>query len=203
MTEKVINSKKHQDIHPECNSLNLESIADDLRAWLQEQANKYKLQFLIAHADDGIIWGRFDRGYTLTTSDQVFPEKNLASLRISTLKQCRVFSNNAEVMLWRIDDAWQSRVVNDKNCTEDDYISESQMLWGTKAEDEADGFTYVADGSEGLKHAVPLQGIPFTSDRSKLIRPIRLIVRHYIDYNKDGVARIYLSRLVDLDTVVQ
>jgi len=31
-----------------------------------------------------------------------------------------------------------------------------------------------------------------------LVDPVRLLVHHYIDYNDCGVARIYLSRLVDL-----
>jgi hypothetical protein len=34
--------------------------------------------------------------------------------------------------------------------------------------------------------------------KGKDYRPLRLKVRHYIDYDNEGVARIYLSRLVDL-----
>lgn len=72
---------------------------------------------------------------------------------------------------------------------------EKQILWGTQPEGEKNGFTLVSDGSQCLKHAVPLIGITF---KGKDYRPLRLKVRHYIDYDNEGVARIYLSRLVDL-----
>jgi CRISPR-associated protein (TIGR03984 family) len=208
MTGAIDNTIKHQEKKPECKLLTLQNIADNLYECLQEQACEYNLQYLLAHADDGIVWGKFDQNYKLTTSDQVFTERkyNLASLRLSTLRQCRIFGKNAELMLWRIeenwqlDQSWQARVIRDVKCSSNDYIPESQMLWGTHAESEAGGFTVVADGAEGLRHAIPFKSIPFSSDRSKLIRPLRLNVRHYIDYGSDGVAKIYLSRLVDLTT---
>ena len=44
--------------------------------------------------------------------------------------------------------------------------------------------------------------MPFTDielgKKGELKNKVRLIVRHYIDYDDSGVARIYLSRLVDL-----
>jgi CRISPR-associated protein (TIGR03984 family) len=91
-------------------------------------------------------------------------------------------------------------------CHQDlELIEECQILWGTQKEKgkqgedgERNGFTLVSDGSQGLKHAVPLTNIPFSQDKNNLYRPIRLVVHHYIDYDHSGVARIYLSRLVDL-----
>ncbi|MEG4166129.1 MULTISPECIES: type III-D CRISPR-associated protein Csx19 [unclassified Microcoleus] len=195
---------------PDCKTLeDTQDIMDtpSLYNWLQAKAKQYQFQnllshgddrviWLLAHADDGVIWGKF-RGddYKLVTSgdEDVFPQ--LAKLRSPTLQQCRIFGKNAEVMLWKVGQNWKARLVQDDNkpkCLPD----EDQILWGTKVEKESKGFSLVSDGSQGLKHAVPLTGITFTGKDS---RPLRLKVRHYIDYDDEsGVARIYLSRLVDL-----
>lgn len=190
---------------PKCEKIEkIDEAIHDLPQWLEKQARTYDLKYLLAHADDGVVWGKFDQTYALQTSDQAFPKKQLASLRIQTLQQCRAFGQKAEVMLWRSGDnwqmaqSWQARVINDVNCSEQAYIPESQMLWGTQSEATNSEFTLVADGSEGLRHAVPLINIPFSDDRAKLDRPLRLNVRHYIHYDLDGIARIYLSRLVEL-----
>lgn len=184
---------------PICNSLSVEDVADDPpKLWLDKQAKEYGLQFLLAHAEDGVIWGEFrDSNFQLITSgdDDVFPQ--LAKLRLCTLQQCRIFGEKAEIMLWKVGQNWKARSIEDSHLSKDDYICENQILWGTKPEVELKekGFTLVSDGSQGLKHAVPLVGITF---KGKDSRPLRLKVRHYIDYDESGVARIYLSRLIDL-----
>jgi CRISPR-associated protein (TIGR03984 family) len=165
--------------------------------WLQAKAKPYQLQYLLAHADDGVIWGRFDQDGNLTTPrnpENLFPECNFPELRSHTLQQCRAFGENAEVMLWKIgQDDWKARLIKDNNkreCLPDEH----QILWGTQKEGENKGFTLVSDGQQGLRHAVPLTGISFKDNE----RPLRLTVRHYIDYDNTGLARIYLSRLVNL-----
>ena len=182
---------------PICEHLSTDEVTDDkLHSWLEEQAKKYTLEYLLAHAEDGVIWGHF-KSSKLTTSGSkdVFPE--FAKLHLSTLQQCRIFSKDAEVMLWKIDQDLKARLITDDHLSKGDYISEDQILWGTQAEAEQNGFTLVSDGQQGLRHAVPLTTIPFNkANRSN--RPLRLTVRHYIDYDELGVARIYLSRLVSL-----
>lgn len=174
----------------------------DLRDWLEGQAKQHNLRYLLAHAEDGVIWGRFDDDVLKTSGDVLFDKCTKfhpAKLRSLTLQQCRIFGNNCEVMLWKVDKNWKARSIEDtQDCS---YLpDEHQILWGTKPEQEKDGFTLVADGQEGLKHAVPLINIPF--DQSKnLYRPLRLTVRHYLDEAPEtGVVRVYLSRLVDLTT---
>ncbi len=179
---------------PKCESIEVPENLD-LKEWLEIQASKYQLNYLLAHAEDGVIWGKFQNG-TLKTSDSVFPQ--LAKLHLLTLQQCRIFGENSEVMLWRDDDKLKARLVEDTHLNKEEYISENQILWGTQAEKISDGFTLVSDGSQGLRHAVPLIDIPFNSNQ-KLYRPLRLCVRHYIDDDKEtGLVRIYLSRLVNL-----
>ncbi|MEG3858215.1 type III-D CRISPR-associated protein Csx19 [Microcoleus sp. herbarium12] len=188
---------------PYCKQLeDSQTITDDgsLYAWIQAKAKKEHLTYLLAHADDGVIWGKFrgnDCKLVTSGDDDLFPK--LAKLRLSTLQQCRIFGENAEVMLWKVGQNWKARSIEDGHLSKDkdDYICEKQILWGTQAEEEKHekGFTLVSDGSQGLKHAVPLTWINF---KGKDSRPLRLQVRHYIEYDESGVARIYLSRLVDL-----
>jgi CRISPR-associated protein (TIGR03984 family) len=184
-----------------CQKLSVDGIVDDgtLVSWLEEQARKWKLNYLLAHAEDGVIWGRFDNEH-LTTAEKVFHKSNFKvdfpSLRLLTLQQCRVFGQNGEVLLWRTGEKWRSRLVQDN--PEVDKIPERQILWGTHGE-KRDNFTLLWDGSQGLKHAVPFSEIEL-GDRNKLINPVRLLVHHYITYDDNGVARIHLSRLVDLTT---
>lgn len=182
---------------PHCEPIKDAQFISNLGEWLKLQAQKYQLQYLLAHADDGVIWGKFDRENSqLITSgdDRVFPQ--LAKLRLCTLQQCRIFGKNAEVMLWKVGDNFKARLIKDDNnpeCLPD----ENQILWGTQVDEEINGFTLVSDGSQGLRHAVPLFNITDKFKDGK--RPLRLTVRHYIDYDEDtGVARIFLSRLVDL-----
>ena len=168
----------------------------EFHSWLREQATSHKLTYLLAHGDDGVIWGRFDNG-KLTTAEQVFYPCDFnvyfPKLRLLTLQQCRIFGQNGEVLLWRMRDR------KFKWCfignPEEDKISESQILWGTNGI-KKDNFTLLWDGSQGLKHAVPFTNIELKGDR--LVQPVRLIVHHYITYDAEGVARIHRSRLVDL-----
>lgn len=195
---------------PDCKPIeDTQEIIDNcaLYNWLQTKAKQYQLQYLLAHAEDGVIWGKFDKHGNLTTAnppkdflprlEELFPNYNLPILRSHTLQQCRIFGEKAEVMLWKVGQNWKARSIEDGYLSKDDYICEKQILWGTQPEEEhKKGFTLVSDGSQGLKHAVPLTGITF---KGKDSRPLRLQIRHYIDYDESGVARIYLSRMVNLD----
>ncbi|NEQ36903.1 MAG: TIGR03984 family CRISPR-associated protein [Okeania sp. SIO3I5] len=163
--------------------------------WIQEQAKENKFDYLLAHAEDGVIWGKFENG-KLMTSNQAFPNEALPELRLETLQQCRIFGEKGEVLLWQTDRGWYARLIQDNSNFE--YIPEEQILWGTKKDKELNGFTFLTDGSEGLKHAVPLTGITFKNDSENLYRPLRLLIHHYIDYDDSGIAKIVLSRLVSL-----
>ncbi len=175
-----------------------------LKDWLKQQAQIYQLTYLLAHAEDGVIWGSFDLDSgRLTTAEAVFPECYFPKLRLNTLQQCRVFGKAGEVFLWNNNGEWRSRLILESTASEliekqqIGLIPESQILWGTKGQ-EKDNFTLLSDGSQGLKHAVPLTGINFGSDEKKLKRPVRLQVHHYFCYDSDGIARIFMSRLVDV-----
>ncbi|MEG3923761.1 MULTISPECIES: type III-D CRISPR-associated protein Csx19 [unclassified Microcoleus] len=184
----------------DCSSQTKQFVNDDeLCSWLEEQAKSYQLPYLLGHAEDGVIWGRFDNG-KLTTAEQIFhkPEfkVDFPQLRLLTLQQCRIFGQNGELLLWQISEKkFRWRFIGN---LEEDKIPESQILWGTHGEKQGN-FTLLWDGSQGLKHAVPFTDIELKGDR--LVKPVRLLVHHYIKYDEEtGLARIYLSRLVYLTT---
>lgn len=177
-----------------------------LQAWLLEQADTYHLTILLAHADDGVIWGEV-RGDKLALSGCVFPAVS-PRLRAKTLQQARLFGPDAELLLWRDGDgAWRARVIRDETAVSDDQwrFDESQIQWGDHQEDEQGGFTLVADGQQGLRHAVPLPGIKaFDKPEDKYPdrwHPLRLDVRHYLAREDDGALSIVQSRLIGLRSV--
>ncbi|SHM92291.1 CRISPR-associated protein, TIGR03984 family [Caldanaerovirga acetigignens] len=170
----------------------------DVKKWLQKQAGIYGLKWLLVHADDGVIWGRIDNG-ELITSDTVAREVS-PPLRIETLLQARLFAPHGELLLWRDgENHWHARLIRDTDKDETpkwhEAIDELQILWGTHAQPLCHGFTLMIDGIQGLFHAVPFE---LTGEYSRENRPLRLWVRHYIEEDEDGFARIAASRLVDL-----
>jgi CRISPR-associated protein (TIGR03984 family) len=177
----------------------------NVRDWLQTQAAQHKLKWLLAHADDGVIWGRVDDGKVVTSHEagqasaearRVCPE-----LRNQTLQQARLFSEAAELLLWRDgDNQWHARLIRDADTQQgeqsnwDDAIDEAQILWGTDPTPLTDGFTMMSDGEQGLRHAVPLK---IEKKFNEETRPLRLHVRHYL--TRGGIACIEASRLLKLD----
>jgi CRISPR-associated protein (TIGR03984 family) len=167
-------------------------------AWLLKQAKDHKLEFLLAHADDGVIWGRID-GEKLHLSTGI--AANSPKLRGVTLQSCRLFGNNAELYIWRNGDGWRSRLIEDGD--EDDNgapaLDESHLLWGTTRLGVTNGFTLLTDGQMGHQHAPPIEidAVLFDGNR----RPARLLVRHYLVVDdKTHLSRIGYSRLVKVDS---
>ncbi|MCI0694047.1 CRISPR-associated protein Csx19 [candidate division KSB1 bacterium] len=181
---------------------------NDVKAWLVKQAEVYKLKWLLAHADDGVIWGRID-GKQLITSHEAakgnaVAEKACPELRVETLQQARLFAEHAELLLWRNgDNVWHARLIRDAQAGEkvgwDESFDELQLLWGTNGkhlhfDDEKEDFTLLEDGAQGLRHAVPIK---LTLGEKGVTTPPRLRVRHYLV--KEDFARVAVSRLVGFD----
>jgi len=165
----------------------LESIFD-LHTWLEEQAAVHNLRWLLAHADDGVIWGEI-RGNKLYLSSVLVPPL----LRLETLQQMRVFGNEGELLLWRSDHAWQIRMIIAGEGQMTPYYDETFILWGTNIIDIKDGFCLLQHGAQGLLHAPPLPAQKEENGRA------RIQVRHYIGYDDDGQALINLSRILSLE----
>ncbi len=183
---------KPQCRKPLATALNTDAVGHNVRAWIEARASDGEW-LVLAHADDGVIWGRIDAG------SLVVPAEHQAQLRAETLQQCRVFNQDAEILLWRGgDDSWYARMITDSEDKDELALDEEQMLWGTKMKQSpGNGFTLVQDGAEGLAHAVPrdLSDADFRQQQ----RPLRLRVRHYLETDTStGLVRIASSRLVEL-----
>jgi CRISPR-associated protein (TIGR03984 family) len=179
-------------------SFTTEAVKGDPVAWLTAQAGQY--EWLLAHAEDGVIWGRVEEGDELKLSGDFFPDVS-PELRAETLQQARLFGEKAELLLWRTDDGWLARLAQDGAGAESrHYYDEAQVLWGSKRVASEGGFTHVTEGERGQAQAVPL----LTQDGSRFTRnkrpyhPLRLTVRHYLKEEESGLLRVQVSRLVNL-----
>ncbi|MCA9940675.1 MAG: TIGR03984 family CRISPR-associated protein [Anaerolineales bacterium] len=170
--------------------------------WLVAQPAS--LNWLLAHTEGGIVWGKRDDNRWHFSSGIV---SNSPSLTVDRLLQLRLFGETGEIYLWREADGLHGRqLMEEAGSPEQDCLEEEQILWGTKGKAEK-GFTILHDGEQGMSHAVPLEcpGEAFILEPAKggqpakYRRPVRLKVRHYIEKDPDtGIARLTLSRLVDL-----
>ena len=180
--------------------------ADKLTEGLSQQMQAHKLKYLLAHADDGVIWGRLD-GQELITSHDVAPEYS-PPLRAETLQTVRVFAHAGELLVWR-DEAgqWAGRLIAEAapDATAEampgatdkwtEAFDEQQVLLGTNARPQMRDFALMSEGSQGLFHVVPLN---LTGQIDEQIRPLRLVVRHYLKADNYGFLRVNASRLLSL-----
>ena len=177
--------------------LDTTNFAVDPAVWFQRQPNVGTGGWFLAHADDGVIWGQI-RDSHLVLSNSVFPRVSPA-LRTFTLQQARLFGEQAEVRVWRENNAFRACFLHDYQDQGDEAFEEEHILWGTRRVDQSNDFTLLADGRQGLQHAVPLPVPHNVFDEDRRVRPLRLRVRHYLTYDADGQVCIALSRLVTLE----
>jgi len=172
--------------------LDMEGFDADPSMWFQNQPCVGAKSWFLAHADDGIIWGRLQDGH-LVTSNSAFPNIS-PPLRSITLQQARIFGHKAEVRVWRWGNKFEACRLEDHFENDAEAYDEDYLLWGTHPDEKINGFTLVSDGNQGLKHAVPFD-VDETAFKSN--HPLRLQVRHYLAYD-EGQARIALSRLIEV-----
>jgi len=165
--------------------------AADLGTWLSEQAPKAgDPAYLLAFADDGIIWGYISNNQ-VHLSSEAFPTVS-PPLREETLQQAHLFGPTGEVRLWRSPhEGWQAVLIQDQPSEQEDALDEFYFLWGAPGDESAQGFTLLLEKGRGFRQAVPL------TDTAKVVK---LHVRHYLAYDDTtGSAYIALSRLVSLE----
>ncbi len=158
-------------------------------------------RWLLAHCDDGVVWGRYDttQGNWMLSSG---PFPNISpELREDNLQQLRLFGEDREVLIWRAENDFQGRILQDEEDPDEEELHpqiEARILVGDRRlVDPKDNFTLVGDAA-GSRHAVPIcckaedfekQGRPYW--------PLRLEVKHYLTQDQDtGVVRVTTSRLV-------
>ncbi len=181
-------------------------IKTDLGDWLVKNMPDETAVTLLAFDLDGLIWGRIESGKLVIAHEYSVP------LDAETLQEARLFGETAELHIWRTANGLQAQTITDNlNGEGNEYIDESQILWGDHAEPIGDTeFTLMSDGVQGLYHAVPLHVPKPTKEHAVKSnpnqyrkRPLRLQVRHYLTNNELGQARIGFSRLVKVTAVSQ
>lgn len=197
---------------------------DDPVAWLQSKMAAHGLSTLLAHADDGVIWGRLD-GELLSLSHSALAGHTRWStisplLRKETLQQARAFNTTAELMLWRDGDGeFRARLLEDcppdsvdvvtnaadfaKNLAEQ-MVVDGETVCETKPREYLDEYQLLwGTEPELVAHGFTLwiegaQGMPHALPYPKTATPPRLGVRHYLAIEPS--ARIEISRLTGLFT---
>lgn len=162
--------------------------------FLDSQARGYA--HLLAHAEDGIVWGKVD-GTSPKTS---------MPLKADTLLEARLFGNTGELLAWKDGDGkWHARTIQDHSsdsATFQDSYDEAHMLWGTHTgNQDANGFVEMIDGAQGMVHWAPaVDGLqPNQGEQDLAKRLLQLTVRHYLKEDEvTGVLRVVASRLVEL-----
>ncbi len=201
-TQRVI--KQVRTTLKKIDAKNLNPIHD----WLAQQAKQHGLRWLLAQADDGVIWGRMDGERLVTSHDAARGNPQAQAvcppLRDKTLQQARLFCECAELLLWRDGDGtMRARLIRDvsegetSGQTADQWeqaIDEVHLLWGMDKPPEplAEGFSLWAHGAEGLRHAVPVTAAGANPT------PPQFQVRHYLA--RTDHTYIECSRLRGLDS---
>jgi len=166
----------------------------DMRGWLAQRMSE-DMPWLLAHADDGVIWGRRQSdGSLLLSSDVFFNLKSgypaiAVELRPETLQQLRIFGPGGELLIWRNEGRFRGRIIMDGDSQREDSWQEQHLLWGTSIEQRA-GFSLLKEGQQGPQHAIPI--VVSGAQRAALT------VRHYVQSDQYGQAIVGLSRLVNL-----
>jgi CRISPR-associated protein (TIGR03984 family) len=164
----------------------------------------YDLAWLLAHCDNGVVWGR-RQGGNWRLSSEVFPEVSPEPRR-ENLQQLRLFGLFREILIWKSEGGWQGRELTDTEAATEELLrpeEQEYVLLGDRLLSPArDGFTLVGDG-RGSRHAVPLacDEAQFSRDPERRW-PLRLQVRHYFAVEpRSGVVRVAASRLVHVKLV--
>jgi CRISPR-associated protein (TIGR03984 family) len=181
------------DLRCEVNDINITD-SDAFLTHLHRRAHQDDI--ILAHALDGVIWGCFDGG-RFYFSHEVAPDIS-PPLRLETLGQLRLFDATREVYFWHDGDHWHERTVIEGEGTATPVITERHVLWGTRGIPLKNGFTLLEDGSQGLRHVVPIDA---THINERHVRPC-LWVCHVLNESPSSVAStITYSRLAGLEVM--
>lgn len=169
-------------------ALSPENLSENPWEWV---AGKHPQATLLAHEDDGVIWGRIENHVIkIAHSAGDIEAPQLCEHR---LQQLRVFGEGFETLVWRNGGGWNARTLLDGvgEAEEREYYDEAQLLWGTKACPLNDDFTLLVEGERGQTHAVPVP-VHAVGDTNR----VKLVVRHYLA--DEPFARVEMSRLVKI-----
>ena len=170
-----------------CKIADAEPIQNPLEG-LEARAVKGNYEYLLAHLDDGVVWG--------SVLDESLKVSTPPELRIETLWELRLFGEKSEWHAWRVEDRWFTCMVADDvdNSIEMKAFDEHYILWGTdpvEGETSEKRFYPVREADLGIMHAPPI-------DIKNGRHTLKLSVRHYLGHDETGSVYVKLSRLMGL-----
>lgn len=156
------------------------------------------LRWLLAHCDDGVVWGRRDQGEASWLLSSAVAPALSPRIRRESLQQLRLFGEHAEVLLWRTEGGLRGRRLSDSAHQGPDPTqpaTRQRVLVGNRRiEAFSEGFTRVRD-VDGREQVVPVKCEEDDFDEG--YRPLRLELRHYFESDPEtGATRAAASRLV-------
>lgn len=166
-------------------------LLDDREATVPEEA--IRLDWALAHCDDGVTWGRYDTGEQLwRLGNQVAPEIS-PPIRRDSLQELRLFSEAGEVLIWRTDAGLRGRVLREGDTSDPLPLVDPRILRGDHVIAPCDhDFTHVGDRA-GAEQVLPLA---VTTEQLRTGQ-VCLAVRHYYESDaKTGAVRLAATRLV-------
>lgn len=178
-----------------------QTIGSDPIDWLKAQARADDV--LLAHQEDGVIWGRSHHDWDWVISHDIANYVHSPDLCADRLWEARLFSEAREILLWREDGAWLAREIGESGGGKPEFtewFDEPHLLWGTQGRMAQVGvveFAMLEEGAEGLQHAPPIR-LPFDA-QGDLPANMRacMRIRHYLA--QGDAARVAISRLVALE----
>jgi CRISPR-associated protein (TIGR03984 family) len=169
--------------HKQALEVNITSTDELLKCLVENIAGLGADIYLLAFADDGVVWGKFENE-TLKYS---------TPLNFITLQTLHLFGDKGELRIWRVEDILKGSLLIDAPEKDGEAYDISYMLWGTQVDESGKTFSIVSDGRQGLRHAVPL---PLKVSDTLHGRPLRITVRNFLSEDETGQVFVDCSRLL-------
>lgn len=199
---------EHQTTKSSLTTFDFENInCIDVQNWIKRECNFDKEAFILIFQDNGVIWGKFtpnNKSISLSCG-MAAPE----SVENELFQQLYVFNQSGQIHVWKDSLGFHgTKIVDDiMEGIEEATFDQSLYLWGTGVIEKKNGFSLLADGKQGMNHAVPIEDLtddqfidPKENDGTdeERSRKILLNIRNYIGYVKDnGAAYVKYHRLLD------
>lgn len=172
-----------------------EAIANEVLELRPEAARRDPRMWMLAFADDGIIWGRVSDGTLRTSPDH--GDWRCPRLRPRTLWRLHLFGESGELRMQRAGNEFRAEWLAEDADPEASYLDELRLLIGQEVPTPGEALPgppepdfVLARGMAGEIHTPPLS-LPEMRRRSALR------VRHFLHADPDtGMLRVHDTRIV-------
>lgn len=174
-------------------NLVVDGFCDNPLNWFMDQPSVGDFSWLLAYADDGVVWGKICNGKLMIANNifgESFPKMNTKKIHF-----VRFFGHLAEIRVFQKDSIFSAVRLEDEPNDKLSFIR-SYFLWGNSVRDVKDGWTFVEEGQHGIFQAIPIE-IPHLNDNKTTRLKIR--IRYYLDFEKEhGQAKVVGNRFVGI-----